>query len=45
MPGVERAPTEVVEEGLRHSVRIGEAIDFEVEDIVPEGRYAGFNIR
>src|ERR687897_178587 len=33
--GVERAPIEVVEEGLRHSVRIGSAIDFEVEDIVP----------
>ena len=28
--GVERAPIEVVEEGLSHSVRIGEAIDFEV---------------
>ena len=35
--GVERAPIEVVEEGLNHSVRIGDAIDFEVEDIVPFG--------
>jgi hypothetical protein len=35
--GVERAPIEVVEDGLSHSVRIGDAIDFEVEDIVPFG--------
>jgi hypothetical protein len=39
--GVERAPIEVVEEGLSHSVRIGEAIDFEVEDIVPFGIETG----
>src|SRR5438445_437496 len=30
--GVERLPIEVKEDGLKHSVRIGEAIDFEVED-------------
>ena len=29
--GVERAPIEIVEDGVRHSVRIGDAIDFEVE--------------
>ena len=39
--GVERAPIEVVEDGLRHSVRIGDAIDFEVEDIVPFGVETG----
>jgi hypothetical protein len=39
--GVERAPIAVVEEGLRHSVRIGDAIDFEVEDIVPFGIETG----
>ena len=39
--GVERAPIEVVEDGLRHSVRIGEAVDFEVEDIVPFGIETG----
>ncbi len=39
--GVERAPITVVEEGLRHSVRIGDAIDFEVEDIVPFGVETG----
>jgi hypothetical protein len=41
MLGVERAPIEVVEDGLRHSVRIGDAIDFEVEDIVPFGVETG----
>jgi hypothetical protein len=35
--GVERAPIEVVHDGLRHSVRVGDAIDFEVEEIVPFG--------
>ena len=32
--GVQRAPIEVREEGLRHSVRIGDAVDFEIEDVV-----------
>ena len=39
--GVERAPIEIVEDGVRHSVRIGDAIDFEVEDIVPFGIETG----
>jgi hypothetical protein len=39
--GVERAPIEVVEDGLSHSVRIGDAIDFEIEDIVPFGIETG----
>lgn len=39
--GVERAPIEVREEGLRHSVRIGDAIDFEIEDVVPFGVESG----
>ena len=39
--GVERAAIEVVEEGLSHAVRIGDAIDFEVEDIVPFGIETG----
>jgi hypothetical protein len=39
--GVERARIEVREEGLRHSVRIGDAIDFEVEDVVPFGVETG----
>ena len=45
MLGVERAAIEVVEEGLRHSVRIGDAIDFEVEDIVPFGIETGEPVR
>ena len=39
--GVERLPIEVREEGLRHSVKIGDAVDFEVEDIVPFGVETG----
>jgi hypothetical protein len=39
--GVERAPIEVREEGLRHSVRIGDAVDFEIEDVVPFGVESG----
>jgi hypothetical protein len=39
--GVERAPIEVQESGLRHSIRIGEAIDFEIEDVVPLGVETG----
>jgi hypothetical protein len=35
--GVERAPIEVREDGLRHAVRIGDAVDFEIEDVVPFG--------
>ena len=38
---VERAPIEVVEEGLRPSVRIRNAIDFEIEDIVRFGIETG----
>ena len=45
MLGVERAPIEVVEDGLRHSVRIGDAIDFEIEDIVPFGVETGEPVR
>ena len=39
--GVERAPIEVREDGLRHSVRIGDAIDFEIEDVVQFGVESG----
>jgi hypothetical protein len=39
--GVERAPIEVRDDGLRHSVRIGDAIDFEIEDVVPFGVETG----
>jgi hypothetical protein len=43
--GVERASFEVVQEGLRHSARIGDAIDFEIEDIVPFGSESGQPVR
>lgn len=39
--GVERAAIEIREEGLRHSVKIGDAVDFEIEDIVPYGVETG----
>ncbi len=39
--GVERAVIEIREEGLRHSVKIGDVIDFEVEDVVPFGVESG----
>src|SRR5438093_5455886 len=43
--GVERVPIEVVDDGLRHSVRIGDTIDFEIEDIVPFGVETGEPVR
>ena len=39
--GVERAPIEVREDGLHHSVRIGDAVDFEIEDVVSFGVESG----
>jgi hypothetical protein len=45
MLGVERVAIEIQEDGLRHSVRIGDAIDFEVEDIVPFGVETGEPVR
>ena len=41
MLGVERAAIEVRDDGLRHSVRVGDVIDFEIEDIVPFGVETG----
>jgi hypothetical protein len=45
MLGVERAKIEVEHDGLRHSVRVGNEIDFEVEDIVPFGVETGQPVR
>ena len=45
MLGVERAAIEVQEDGLRHSVKVGDAIDFEVEDVVPFGVETGEPVR
>jgi hypothetical protein len=38
---VERAPIEVREDGLKHAVKIGDAVDFEIEDVVPFGVESG----
>jgi hypothetical protein len=43
--GVERAAIAVDDDGLRHSVRIGDVIDFEIQDIVPFGVDTGRPIR
>jgi hypothetical protein len=43
--GVQRAPIEVREDGLRHSIRIGDAVDFEIEDVVPFGVESGQPVR
>jgi hypothetical protein len=39
--GVQRAPIEVREEGLKHSVQIGDSVEFEIEDVVPFGSESG----
>jgi len=43
--GVQKAPIEVVDDGLRHSVRVGDVIDFEIQDIVPFGIETGRPVR
>lgn len=43
--GVERASIDIDDDGLVHRVRVGEAIDLEVEDIVPFGIETGEPIR
>jgi hypothetical protein len=45
MLGIERAAIEVRDDGLRHSVRVGDTIDFEIEDIVPFGVETGEPVR
>jgi hypothetical protein len=45
MLGVERAAIEIVDDGLRHSVRVGDTVDFEIEDIVPFGVETGEPVR
>ncbi|MEP6641626.1 MAG: DUF1326 domain-containing protein [Gaiellales bacterium] len=45
MLGVERAAIEVDDDGLRHRVRVGDVIDFEIEDIVPFGVETGEPVR
>jgi hypothetical protein len=43
--GVQRAAIEIDDDGLRHSVRVGDAIDFQIEDIVPFGVESGQPVR
>jgi hypothetical protein len=43
--GLERAPIDFQVDGLQHSVKIGEAVDVEVEDIVPFGVETGRPVR
>jgi hypothetical protein len=43
--GVERASIDVQADGVRHSVRIGDAVDFEIEDVVPFGAEDGRPVR
>jgi hypothetical protein len=41
MLGAERASIDMSDDGLRHSVRVGDTIEFEIEDIVPFGKEDG----
>ena len=43
--GAERASIEIQDDGVRHSVRVGDAIQFEIEDIVPFGKEDGEPVR
>ena len=43
--GVERAAIDIADDGLRHTVRVPGAIDFEIEDIVPFGVETGEPVR
>src|SRR3954454_1169699 len=43
--GAERAAVEITDDGIRHTVRVGDAIDFEIEDVVPFGKEVGVPIR
>jgi hypothetical protein len=45
MLGVERASIEIADDGLRHRVRVGDAIDFEIQDVVPFGVETGQPVR
>ena len=41
MLGAERASIDMSDDGLRHSVKVGDTIEFEIEDIVPFGKEDG----
>jgi hypothetical protein len=41
MLGMEQAPIEFVDDGRLHSVKVGNAVDIEIEDFVPPGSPTG----
>ena len=43
--GIERAAIEIEHDGNNHSVRVGDSIDFEIEDIVPFGVEDGHTVK
>jgi hypothetical protein len=43
--GVERAAITITDDGLLHRVRVGDVIEFEVQDIVPFGKEDGQPVR
>jgi hypothetical protein len=43
--GIERAEIDIQDDGVRHSVRVGDSIDFEIEDVVPFGVETGEPVR
>src|SRR5262249_22631914 len=45
MLGVERASIEIGHDGLRHSVHVGDVIDFEIEELAPLGVETGEQVR
>jgi hypothetical protein len=45
MLGVQRAAIDIQDDGLLHSVRVDDVIDFEIEDIVPFGVESGEPVR
>lgn len=43
--GAQRAVIEMVDDGLRHSVRVDDSIEFEIQDVVPFGKEDGRPIK
>jgi len=41
MLGIESAPIDYVDDGRRHSVKVGDLMDIEIEDFVPPGNPGG----
>jgi len=41
MLGIESAPIDYIDDGRRHSIKVGELMDIEIEDFVPPGNPTG----